>query len=104
MGITNAKESLKQWQIKWINDSKKTKVALNDLQNELGLLSLPNRIECFDISHIQGSNVVASMSVFENGLPKKSDYRRFKISEDKNDDFEAMREVIYRRYKKLQAA
>ena len=83
MGITNAKESLKQWQIKWINDSKKTKIALNDLQNELGLLSLPNRIECFDISHIQGSNVVASMSVFEN------------------DDFEAMREVIYRRYKKL---
>ena len=101
MGITNAKESLKQWQIKWINDSKKTKIALNDLQNELGLLSLPNRIECFDISHIQGSNVVASMSVFENGIPKKSDYRRFKISEDKNDDFEAMREVIYRRYKKL---
>ena len=84
-----------------INDSKKTKIALNDLQNELGLLSLPNRIECFDISHIQGSNVVASMSVFENGLPKKSDYRRFKISEDKNDVFEAMREVIYRRYKKL---
>ena len=101
MGISNAKESLKQWQIKWINDSKKTKKALNDLQNELGLINLPNRIECFDISHIQGSNVVASMSVFENGLPKKSDYRRFKISEDKNDDFAAMREVISRRYKKL---
>ena len=101
MGTSNAKESLKQWQIKWINDSKKTKKALNDLQNELGLINLPNRIECFDISHIQGSNVVASMSVFENGLPKKSDYRRFKISEDKNDDFAAMREVINRRYKKL---
>ena len=101
MGTSNAKESLKQWQIKWINDSKKTKIALNDLQNELGLINLPNRIECFDISHIQGSNVVASMSVFENGLPKKSDYRRFKISEDKNDDFAAMREVISRRYKKL---
>ena len=101
MGTSNAKESLKQWQIKWINDSKKTRKALNDLQNELGLINLPNRIECFDISHIQGSNVVASMSVFENGLPKKSDYRRFKISEDKNDDFAAMREVINRRYKKL---
>jgi len=101
MGTSNAKESLKQWQIKWINDSKKTRKALNDLQNELGLINLPNRIECFDISHIQGSNVVASMSVFENGLPKKSDYRRFKISEDKNDDFAAMREVISRRYKKL---
>ena len=101
MGTSNAKESLKQWQIKWINDSKKTRKALNDLQNELGLINIPNRIECFDISHIQGSNVVASMSVFENGLPKKSDYRRFKISEDKNDDFAAMREVINRRYKKL---
>ncbi len=101
MGTSNAKESLKQWQIKWINDSKKTRKALNDLQNELGLINLPNRIECFDISHIQGSNVVASMSVFENGLPKKSDYRRFKISEDKNDDFAAMREVINRTYKKL---
>ena len=101
MGTSNAKESLKQRQIKWINDSKKTRKALNDLQNELGLINLPNRIECFDISHIQGSNVVASMSVFENGLPKKSDYRRFKISEDKNDDFAAMREVINRRYKKL---
>ena len=101
MGTSNAKESLKQWQIKWINDSKKTRKALNDLQNELGLINLPNRIECFDIYHIQGSNVVASMSVFENGLPKKSDYRRFKISEDKNDDFAAMREVINRRYKKL---
>ena len=101
MAIINAKESIKQWQIKWINDTKKTRIALNELQNELGLDDVPKRIECFDISHIQGSNVVASMSVFESGLPKKSDYRRFKISEDKNDDFAAMREVINRRYKKL---
>ena len=101
MGISNAKESLKQWQIKWINDTKKTKIALSELQNELGLIKQPKRIECFDISHIQGSNVVASMSVFENGLPKKSDYRRFKISQDKNDDFASMKEVVYRRYSKL---
>tara|TARA_B110000438_G_scaffold188283_1_gene179923 strand:- start:2457 stop:4313 length:1857 start_codon:yes stop_codon:yes gene_type:complete len=101
MGISNAKESLRQWQIKWINDTKKTKVALSELQNELGLIKQPKRIECFDISHIQGSNVVASMSVFENGLPKKSDYRRFKISQDKNDDFASMKEVVYRRYSKL---
>jgi len=101
MGISNAKESLKQWQIKWINDTKKTKSALSELQTELGLIKHPKRIECFDISHIQGSNVVASMSVFENGLPKKSDYRRFKISQDKNDDFASMKEVVYRRYSKL---
>ena len=101
MATNNAKESIKQWQIKWINDKKKTKLALNELQIELGLDNIPKRIECYDISHIQGSNVVASMSVFENGIPKKSDYRRFKISEDKNDDFEAMREVINRRFNRL---
>jgi excinuclease ABC subunit C len=101
MATKNAIESIKQWQIKWINDKKKTKIALNELQLELGLEDLPKRIECFDISHIQGSNVVASMSVFENGIPKKSDYRRFKISQDKNDDFEAMREVINRRFNRL---
>jgi len=101
MATKNAVESIKQWQIKWINDKRKTKLALDELQIELGLENIPKRIECFDISHIQGSNVVASMSVFENGTPKKSDYRRFKISEDKNDDFEAMREVIKRRFNRL---
>lgn len=101
MATNNAKESIKQWQIKWINDKKKTQLALKELQAELGLDNIPKRIECYDISHIQGSNVVASMSVFENGTPKKSDYRRFKISEDKNDDFEAMREVINRRFSRL---
>ena len=101
MATNNAKESIKQWQIKWINDKKKTQLALKELQTELGLDNIPKRIECYDISHIQGSNVVASMSVFENGTPKKSDYRRFKISEDKNDDFEAMREVINRRFSRL---
>ena len=101
MATKNAIESLKHWQIKWINDKKKTKVALDELKLEFGLDNIPKRIECYDISHIQGSNVVASMSVFENGIPKKSDYRRFKISEDKNDDFEAMREVINRRFNRL---
>jgi len=101
MATRNAKESIKQWQVKWINDTKKTQKALIELQQEIGLDDIPKRIECYDISHIQGSNVVASMSVFENGVPKKSDYRRFKISEDKNDDFEAMREVITRRFNRL---
>ena len=101
MATKNAIESIKQWQVKWINDTKKTQKALIELQQEIGLDNIPKRIECYDISHIQGSNVVASMSVFENGVPKKSDYRRFKISEDKNDDFEAMREVISRRFNRL---
>ena len=103
MATKNAIESLKHWQIKWINDKKKTKVALDELKLEFGLDNIPKRIECYDISHIQGSNVVASMSVFENGIPKKSDYRRFKISEDKNDDFEAMREQLLQLLKRNHA-
>ena len=66
----------------------------------LGLPKPPDRMECFDISHNQGSETVASMVVFEGGLPKKSDYRRFKIqsTEGKPDDFLSMREVTTRRY------
>ncbi len=72
------------------------------IQEKLGLKNFPHRIECFDISHIQGTNTVASMVVFENGMPKKSDYKKFKIKtlqEGVPDDFAAMREVVTRRYK-----
>ena len=74
------------------------------LQDALGLENAPNRIECFDISHIQGTDTVASMVVWEGGRMKKSDYRKFVIrTVDGNDDFASMREVIARRYGKLQA-
>ena len=62
-----------------------------------------NRIECFDISHTQGTEVVASMVVWENGRMKQSAYRKFLISRQANDDFAAMREVVRRRYSRLQA-
>ena len=62
-----------------------------------------NRIECFDISHTQGTEVVASMVVWENGRMKKSAYRKFIVSRQANDDFAAMREVVRRRYSRLQA-
>ena len=77
-----------------------TKGAVAELGRFLGLSKLPERMECFDISHIQGSETVASMVVFEGGLPKKSDYRRFKIqsTEGRPDDFLSMREVTARRY------
>ena len=77
--------------------------AVEELGHYLGLAKLPMRMECFDISHNQGAETVASMVVFEGGLPKKSDYRRFKIrsSEGKPDDFKSMREVTARRYGKL---
>jgi excinuclease ABC subunit C len=72
------------------------------LQDSLGLPELPKRIECFDISHIQGAETVASMVVWEDGKMKKSDYRKFIIrTVDGVDDFASMREVVTRRYKRL---
>jgi excinuclease ABC subunit C len=72
------------------------------LQDALTLEELPRRIECFDISHIQGSETVASMVVWEDGAMKKSDYRKFQIKTvTGNDDFASMREVIQRRYKRI---
>jgi excinuclease ABC subunit C len=73
------------------------------LQDALGLPEPPKRIECFDISHIQGAETVASMVVWEDGKMKKSDYRKFIIrSVDGVDDFASMREVVTRRYKRIQ--
>ncbi|HTC49713.1 MAG TPA: excinuclease ABC subunit UvrC [Candidatus Aquilonibacter sp.] len=74
-----------------------------ELQEILGLPELPKRIECFDISHIQGAETVASMVVWEDGRMKKSDYRKFIIRTVEGvDDFASMREVVTRRYKRLQ--
>ena len=80
--------------------------SLDSLKRDLRLKKLPKRIECFDISHIQGTDTVASMVVFIDGKPKKSDYRKFKINSvlnetGKPDDFLSMREVIYRRFRKI---
>ena len=79
--------------------------SVTALKRDLRLTKLPRRIECFDISNIQGTDTVASMVVFYDGKPKKSEYRKFKIQTAMNevgrpDDFASMREVIYRRYSK----
>ncbi len=74
------------------------------IQEKLGLKKFPHIVECFDISHIQGTNTVASMVSFYNGMPKKSEYKRYKIKtveEGKPDDFKSMREVVTRRYSRL---
>ena len=74
------------------------------IQEKLKLRNFPHRVECFDISHIQGTNTVASLVYFYNGMPKKSEYKKFKIKtieEGKPDDFKSMREVIKRRYSRL---
>jgi excinuclease ABC subunit C len=81
-----------------------SKAIQEALQQALDLPELPNRVECFDISHIQGAETVASMVVWEDGKMKKSDYRKFIIrSVNGVDDFAAMREVVMRRYKRLQS-
>ncbi|MEN8233883.1 MAG: excinuclease ABC subunit UvrC, partial [Actinomycetota bacterium] len=94
----NAAQEFNRHRLKRHSDHNARAKALNDLQQELDLPHAPLRIECYDISTIQGTNTVASMVVFEDGLPKKSDYRRFKIRTlDGQDDFAAMEEVIRRR-------
>lgn len=80
--------------------------SITALKRDLRLSKLPRRIECFDISHVQGTDTVASMVVFYDGKPRKNDYRKFKLETilnevGKPDDFASMREVIYRRFKKL---
>jgi excinuclease ABC subunit C len=96
---SNAEESLRKLSSKRRTDLAARSRALADLQEELGLPEAPLRIECFDISTLQGEETVGSMVVFEDGLPRKSDYRRFKVKEqDGMDDFKAMGEVVGRRF------
>ena len=103
MANENAVENLNRMNIKIISKTKSIEIGLQQLRDELGLHELPNRIECFDISHLQGSNVVASMSVLVNGIPLKSHYRRFKIKTNLigNDDYYSMKEVINRRLMRM---
>lgn len=97
----NAHHSLVQFLSKRSNDAAVSGRALEDLANALGMDELPLRIECFDISNIQGTSVVASMVVFEDGQSKKSEYRRFGIDDrQKFDDTRAMHHVITRRFKR----
>ncbi len=103
MVAQNAQEALEQNRLRWLNDQQKTTKALVELQEFLRLPELPRRIECYDISNTQGTNNVASMVVFENGSPKKSDYRKFKIKGFEGaDDFGSLQEVLRRRFKRAQ--
>jgi len=101
----NANQGLAQYRVKWLNDAEVTQQAINQLQEELSLPSPVHRMECYDISHIQGTNTVASMVVFEDARPKPAHYRRFKIKTVEGvDDFESMREVLRRRFKRMATA
>ena len=96
--INNANEEFIRHRLKRTTDHNSRSKALSELQTALGMKDAPLRIECYDMSHLQGTDYVGSMVVMEDGLLKKSDYRRFRINSfDGNDDYAAMKEVISRR-------
>src|SRR6056297_846235 len=102
MALKNAKQNLKKESIKKKYEEKRTVKAVEKLADYLDLDTLPSHIEGFDISNIQGTDPVASLVVFKNGRASKSNYRRFKIRHKEGpDDFAMMKEVVYRRYRRL---
>lgn len=102
MAGSNAKFLLGEIKIQKLKQSDFTPHAVKALQRDLRLDKLPKHIECFDNSHLQGTEYVSSMVYFENGKPKKDLYRKYKLrTVEGNDDFAAMREVVARRYSKL---
>ncbi|MCW2904238.1 MAG: excinuclease subunit [Streptosporangiaceae bacterium] len=100
----NAHEALKQHKTRRAGDLTTRSKALQEIQEALGLDQAPLRMECYDVSNLQGTNVVASMVVFEDGLARKSEYRRFKIrAVEGQDDVRSIHEVITRRFKRYAA-
>ncbi len=100
----NAVEGIKQFKMKQISSPDSLAAALSELAEKLKLPVLPHRIECYDVSNIQGTAATASMVVFEEGLPVKSHYRRFRIKEVKGpDDYAMLREVFRRRLKRKES-
>ena len=98
----NARGALAASHVRWLSDRDKTQAALTLLQEQLDLPAPPRRIECYDISTIQGTNTVASMVVFADGAPLSSQYRRFRIKTvTGQDDFASMREVLARRFQRV---
>jgi excinuclease ABC subunit C len=101
MAANNARESLDMARVKWLADRGKTQNALAQLQEELDLPALPQRIECYDISNIQGTSSVGSMVVFADGHPRPQEYRRFRIKTVTGaNDFASMAEVLRRRFRR----
>ncbi len=104
MVAENASQGLTQRRAKWLADTDAVQQAMLELQEELNLPSMPRRIECYDISNIQGTNSVASMVTFQDGFPKSSHYRTFRIKDVAGiDDYSSMQEVLRRRFQKLAA-
>lgn len=105
MAAENAVDTLAALQARWESDRHRQTESLGDLHKELDLAAPPNRIECYDISNTQGTAIVGSMVVFEQGVPNKKLYRRFNIrTVEGPDDFASMEEVLTRRFGRWQAA
>ena len=99
LAVRNAADALAQERVRWLADRGKTDNALAELQQALGLEGPPRRIECYDVSHVQGTNVVSAMVVFEDGRAAKQGYRRFRTKlGDRNDDVANMRDTLRRRF------
>ena len=102
MVAENAAQGLSQKQAKWLSNTDAVQQAMSELQEELNLPNLPRRIECYDISNIQGTNSVGSMVTSQDGVPKPVHYRRFRIKTVEGiDDYAMMQEVLRRRFKRL---
>ena len=100
--VENASQGLAQHRVKWLDNPDVIHQAMAELQEELSLPSLPVRMECYDISHIQGTSLVGSMVIFQDGKPKTSHYRRFKIKSVAGvDDYASMQEMLRRRFRRL---
>lgn len=98
----NASQGLSQMRVKWLSNADATQRAMSELQEELNLPALPRRMECYDISNIQGKLSVGSMVTFQDGAPKPDHYRRFRIKDVQGvDDYSSMQEVLRRRFKRL---
>jgi excinuclease ABC subunit C len=97
----NAREAMARHKLKRASDLTARSAALEELRVALGLATAPLRIECYDISNLQSTEIVASMVVFEDGLPRKSEYRRFTIRQAGQSDVAAMNQVITRRLERL---
>jgi excinuclease ABC subunit C len=104
MAEENAREALQMMRARWLADSGKTQAALEELQEELNLPTLSQRIECYDISNIGGTSAVGSMVVFLEGRPCPAEYRRFRIKTVAGaDDYAMLQEVLRRRFKRASA-
>jgi excinuclease ABC subunit C len=106
MATENAAETLAMLRAQWQADTHRQETALNEIQEALGLVAPPNRIECYDVSNTQGTAISASRVVFVKGVPRKSEYRKFNIRSvvGRPDDYASMREALERRFRRWQDA